>query len=142
MLDSLVKEYPDMKRVARLSFKCPLPDSSIYKILERHPDWGRKLVVMDWTSSMYDNGGVLLNWYLQQASESKDEITDVVLFNDGNQTPHTQKKSGRTGGSYQGKPEDIFGLIKLMGQVADAGLGGDPAENDSEALLKATTHAP
>ncbi|MEO1448719.1 MAG: hypothetical protein AAFV07_04280 [Bacteroidota bacterium] len=138
-LDSLIEEFPDMKRVAKLAFNGPLPDSSIYKILERNPDWGRKLVVMDWTSSMYDNGGVLLNWYLQQASKGKDEISDVVLFNDGNQTPHGRKQIGRTGGIYQGKPQDVLGLIKLMGKVADAGLGGDPAENDIEALLKATT---
>lgn len=135
-VDSLLEEFPRMKRVARLAFKGPLPDSSIFKVLQRHPEWGRKLVVMDWTSSMYDNGGVLLNWYLSQAAAG--EITDVVLFNDGNQTPHGRKKIGQTGGIYQGKPADVEGLIQLMGQVAKAGLGGDPAENDIEALLKAT----
>jgi hypothetical protein len=135
-LEVLRQTHPPLSPVIRQIFQGPLKDSTIYQVLEAHAEWERKLVVMDWTASMYDNGAALMNWHRKQLAGSG--IRHLVLFNDGNWKPHHLKKIGRTGGIYHIEPTNLEEVIALMGEVMENGLGGDPAENDLEALLRAT----
>lgn len=139
-LDSLREAYPELKSVVRQIFQGPLKDSTIYQVLETHPEWQQKLVVMDWTASMYDNGAALMNWHRKQLASTG--IQHLVLFNDGNWKSHHLKRIGKTGGIYHIEPTDLEAVISLMGEVMKNGLGGDPAENDLEALLRASKSLP
>ncbi|RMG71105.1 MAG: hypothetical protein D6722_07405 [Bacteroidetes bacterium] len=127
---------PALKPIVRMILHGPLQDSAIYYVLDRHPEWQDKLVVMDWTSSMYPNGAAVLNWYRRHLATAS--IRHLVFFNDGNRTPHHLKKPGRTGGIYHTSPENLPDVLALMDKVRRAGLGGDPAENDVEALIRAS----
>lgn len=118
------------------NWESPLPDSSIYKVFERHPQWKKKLVVMDWTSSMYRNGSSIVRWQGQQMDDRA--IRHLVLFNDGDRKAYVHKKIGRTGGLYHIVPDSMEQVIELMVKVKRKGLGGDAPENDMEALVKST----
>lgn len=125
---------PEMAPLIREIIFGPLKDSSIYHVLDRHPQWTNKLVVMDWTASMYKNGAATMNWHRKQLDEQA--IQHLVLFNDGNRTPHGLKRLGKTGGIYHIQPTELSEVLELMLKVRRAGLGGDPAENDIEALIR------
>ncbi|MEL6672386.1 MAG: hypothetical protein AAFR61_09340 [Bacteroidota bacterium] len=137
-LDSVLKFDPAMTPIADIILgNVPkLKDSSAFWILDRHPEWQDKLVIMDWTASMYQNRASVLNWHRRQVQG--EGIQHVVLFNDGNRTPHLAKRKGKTGGIYHIEPDTLEAVIEMMAQVKARGLGGDPAENDIEAILKAT----
>ena len=113
-----------------------LSDSSAYLVFERHPEWKDMLVIMDWTASMYTNRASVLNWHRKHLDQKA--IKYLILFNDGNRTPHVNKKIGKTGGIYRIDPYDFEAILDGMLKVKQSGLGGDPAENDMEALLKST----
>ncbi|WNJ19822.1 hypothetical protein [Pontibacter sp. G13] len=136
LVDSLSQQDPVIRKVAKVMFEGPLPDSTAFKVLERHPEWTQKLVVMDWTSSMYTKGATVMNW--QSKHLNQNAIENLVIFNDGNWTPHNLKKIGKTGGIYHIQPNNLNDVLALMAKVKKNGLGGDPAENDIEALLRAT----
>lgn len=127
---------PEMKPLIREILFGPLQDSSIYHVLDRHPEWTNKLVVMDWTASMYKNGAATMNWHQKQLDQAA--IRHLVLFNDGNKTPHGLKRLGKTGGIYHVEPDNLMDVLELMLKVMRAGLGGDPAENDIEALIRSS----
>lgn len=135
---TLTDSFPEMKPLADIvyGYSPRLEDSSVWLTLERHPEWKSKLVVMDWTSSMYKNGASVINWQRKHLADNG--IRHLILFNDGNQTPHHLKKPGKTGGIYHIEPTDLEEVLNLMLTVKKGGLGGDPAENDLEALLKGT----
>lgn len=113
-----------------------MEDSTAYKVLERHPDWQSKLVVMDWTGSMYAYGASVLLWHVLHQEDST--IRHFVFFNDGNDRPNTSKPIGKTGGIYRSHTNDIDTVLNKMFEVMEKGNGGDTEENDMEALLKAT----
>ena len=133
---SWIDTIPTMRPLLRMILQGPLPDSGIYHALDRHPEWTGKLVVMDWTASMYPNGAAVLNWYRRHLATAS--LRHLVFFNDGDGTPHALKRPGRTGGIYHAQPEDLGSVLQLMDRVRRAGLGGDPAENDVEALIRAS----
>ncbi|MEM8888752.1 MAG: hypothetical protein AAGD28_12280 [Bacteroidota bacterium] len=137
-LPDFLKEHPEMEEIASIIYGKvgKLKDSSVFRIMRRHPEWKDMLVVMDWTASMYINRATVLNWYRRQTDQ--DRIKHLVFFNDGNWTPHGGKKIGKTGGIYHSRPYDFDKILRLMYKVRKNGLGGDPAENDIEALLVAS----
>lgn len=134
-LPDFLKKHPEMEEIASIVYGrvSQLKDSSVFKVMKRHPEWENMLVVMDWTASMYVNRATVLNWYRSQ--KDAEAIRHIILFNDGNWTPHAGKKLGKTGGIYHTRPYDFDHIIRLMYKVRKNGLGGDPAENDIEALL-------
>lgn len=134
-LPDFLKDHPEMEEIASIMYGKvnQLKDSSVFDVMKRHPEWKNMLVVMDWTASMYVNRASVMNWYRRQMNE--EVIRHLVFFNDGNWTPHGGKKIGRTGGIYHARPYDYDKVLRLMYKVRKNGLGGDPAENDIEALL-------
>lgn len=118
-----------------ISGTAAIRDSTVYRVLERHPEWNNMLVVMDWTGSMYKHGAQLVHWYKVKRFERDDIVKHFVFFNDGNHKRSYQKRIGRTGGVYRAKSVDIEEILNTMEYVMSKGNGGDPPENDIEALL-------
>ncbi len=114
-----------------------IEDSTAYEVLDRHPEWQSKLVVMDWTGSMYQYGASVLLWHALNIKDST--ISHFVFFNDGNARPNDRKPLGKTGGIYRSPSNDIDSVLNKMYEVMEKGNGGDTEENDLEAILKATS---
>lgn len=109
-----------------------ITDSTVLKILDRHKEWKKALVIMDWTGSMYPYGGQAVLWHSLNFKTSG--LKYFVFFNDGNN--ETRKKIGRTGGIYFEKAENIKKLVNLLNKVKMKGNGGDTEENNLEAIIK------
>ena len=107
-------------------------DSTVYNVLERHTDWKKTLVVMDWTGSMYPYGSQAVLWH--SLNFKKSGMKYFVFFNDGNSDKN--KRVGRTGGVYFEKAENLKKLVNLLSKVKAKGSGGDTEENDLEAIAK------
>ncbi len=122
--------------------RAPLPDSLIFRTLDRRPDWGRLLVVLDWTSSMYPYGAQVLRWLALEANAGR--VVGLVAFNDGDdlRRPRNPKPTGQTGGVYRLRFDDPERLLAGLEAVMAAGDGGDLQENDLEALLLAQQQLP
>ncbi|RMG63185.1 MAG: hypothetical protein D6722_17805 [Bacteroidetes bacterium] len=120
---------------ALIAGRATVQDSTVMKVLERHPEWDSMLVVMDWTGSMYKHGAQLVLWYKYNRLRTQDRVSHFVFFNDGNHKKEWQKKVGRTGGVYRAKSRELEEIVSTMEYVMHKGDGGDPAENDLEALL-------
>ncbi|ASS49470.1 MAG: hypothetical protein A3D31_02875 [Candidatus Fluviicola riflensis] len=110
-------------------------DSTVYKILSRHPEWQDVAVVNDWTGSMYGYGTQVVEWHIKNWEISG--IKEVTLFNDGDMKSTFNKKIGETGGIYTEKADNVEKLIALFQLVMMKGGGGDGPENDIEGILAA-----
>ncbi|MEM7660152.1 MAG: hypothetical protein AAF399_28845 [Bacteroidota bacterium] len=132
MLDD-VKTPAQFKAI--IAGKAGFRDSTVYKVLDRHPEWDSMLVVADWTGSMYKHGAQLVLWYKESMLNYPDRVKHFVFFNDGNHKKGWQKKVGRTGGVYRARSSEVPEVIETMEYVMKKGNGGDPPENDLEALL-------
>lgn len=117
-----------------------LKDSTAYKIFDRHPEWRKSLVVMDWTSSMYPYGASVVLWH--SLHYNKSGIKFYTFFNDGDNKPEYAKSPGNAGGIYHAKADYLDEVIKLFKFVMSKGTGGDISENNIEALLKAMQEYP
>ncbi|MFT6982850.1 MAG: hypothetical protein ACJAUD_001620 [Crocinitomicaceae bacterium] len=112
----------------------------IMKVLDRHPEWRNKIVINDWTGSMYSYGAQVVEWHLMNLDSSG--ISTVTLFNDGDNKSTKKKKIGSTGGIYTEKTSNLEELIGLFAKVMANGGGGDGPENDIEAILEAIERQP
>lgn len=110
-------------------------DRTVTEVLKRHPEWKDMLVVMDWTGSMYKHGAQLVHWHKVNHARNASKVKHFVFFNDGNHKKHWQKKVGKTGGVYRAKEIEVDEIVNTMLYVMKKGNGGDPPENDLEALL-------
>ncbi len=110
-------------------------DSTVFKVMERNSHWKDMLVVMDWTGSMYKYGVQVVLWHKYHLNKESDNVNHLVFFNDGNNRKTFQKKIGKTGGVYRSKTTDLEEIVKTMLYVMKKGNGGDPPENDLEAIL-------
>ncbi len=109
-------------------------DSLVYNTFQHHPEWHKALVVMDWTGSMYRYGAQAILWHSLHFAKSG--IKNFVFFNDGDGMPDSKKEIGNTGGIYYAQANNMDRLIKTFYLVSKRGKGGDPEENDMEALIK------
>lgn len=118
----------------------PHPDPNVVtRVLERHPDWQKQVVVADVTGSMHPYTADLLIW-LQLATGGTDKT--FVFFNDGDDAADRNKVIGRTGGLYAVQTADYPQVKQKVLQAMSGGGGGDAPENDAEALLRAHQLAP
>lgn len=117
-----------------------LTDSTAYKVFDRHPEWRKSLVVMDWTSSMYPYGASVVLWHALHYTSSG--IKFYTFFNDGDNKPEYAKVMRYTGGIYHAQADNLEEVIKLFRLVMRKGTGGDIAENDIEALIEAQREYP
>jgi hypothetical protein len=120
--------YPTIK------IKPTIYDSTVITILKRNK-FKNVLIVIDVTGSMSEYIAQLLSWL----SVENNNIKYVVCFNDGNGIMNENKIIGRTGGIYGEPFENIQQIGDLIQTAMNNGSGGDLAENDCEAVLKATT---
>ncbi|MBI3233662.1 MAG: hypothetical protein HYZ42_06410 [Bacteroidetes bacterium] len=136
-----VEKIPYHKQVEEfIKSQGGLNDSTAYKIFDRHPEWKKSLVVMDWTSSMYPYGASVVLWH--SLHYNKSGIKFYTFFNDGDNKPEYAKTLGNAGGIYHAKADNLDEVIKLFKYVMSKGTGGDISENDMEALLKAMREYP
>ena len=113
-----------------------ISDSTVYKVFERHPVWQNSLVVMDWTKGMYTNSAQAVLWHKMHRKTSGIEY--FVFFNDGNKLAPRNKKTGRTGGVYTVKSNNIRQVERRLEYIQRRGTGGEnTSANDIEALLTA-----
>lgn len=113
-----------------------ITDSTVYKVLQRHPAWDKSAIVMDWTEPMYTSSAQAVLYH--KLNRKKCGIRYFVFFNDGNKLPNRKKKKARTGGIYYSKANNLYMVQKRYNYVVRRGKGGnDDANNDMEALLRA-----
>lgn len=91
------------------------------------------VLVVDVTASMFKSIAQVLNW--THTNRMKSKIKGFVFFNDGDSTLNENKVIGKTGGIYYAK--NFESLQKTMISAMKNGTGGDRAENDIEAIIKA-----
>jgi len=118
----------------------PNPDADIVtKVLARHADWDKKVIVADVTGSMSPYTLDLLTWL--QLSLHQQRRT-FVFFNDGDDAPDAKKRIGHTGGLYAIRTARFDSLqLRLLDAMRHGG-GGDAPENDGEAVREALRLAP
>lgn len=113
-------------------------DKPILATLQRFKEsWKGKVVVTDITQSMNPYLEEVLIWHLLNLKQG--EHTKYLFFNDGDQKMASAKKIGSTGGIYdcEGAWEELQLVINTMHIAIERGLGGgEPPENDLEAVLK------
>ncbi|UOQ53685.1 hypothetical protein [Hymenobacter cellulosivorans] len=119
---------------ATLEPQLPADANVVNKVMSRHPEWSKEVVVTDVTGSMFPYTYDLLAWL--QLNTLQDEKT-FVFFNDGNDTPDKQKKVGKTGGLYHVRTDSYEATKNKLIEAMKGGGGGDAPENDIEALLYA-----
>jgi hypothetical protein len=111
------------------------PDANVVtRVMQRHPEWGKEVVVTDATGSMFPYTYDLLAWLQLSALEDKKTF---VFFNDGDDQPDKDKHIGKTGGLHQVKTDSYEAIKNKLIETMKAGGGGDAPENDAEALLYA-----
>ncbi len=110
-------------------------DSTCQWVFERHPEWGTKVLIIDWTASMFKHGAQVIHWIEEMGKG--DEILGLVFFNDGNDKWDNEKVVGSTGGIYTVEGFDRDSIMAVMKRVSYGGSGGDHRENDLEAVLEA-----
>lgn len=115
-------------------------DSTVFKVLNRHPEWKKTLIVCDWTSSMYAYGSQAALWH--SLNYKRSGIKHFTLFNDGGNRADILKRNGIVNGVFYADADNIKRLVRLYKEVIADGDGGDEPENDIEALLRAIRHYP
>lgn len=114
----------------------PLPPDAnvIARVLQRHPEWTKEVIVADVTGSMFPYSYDLLAWL--QLNVLQDEKL-FVFFNDGNDQADKDKRVGKTGGLFHVRTDSYEAIKNKLIETMKAGGGGDAPENDAEALLHA-----
>ncbi len=115
-------------------------DSSVYKAFDRNKQWRDALVVIDWTSSMYQYSAQCLAWHLDYIDTSG--IQYFAFFNDGDSKWEYEKQIGETGGIYFGSSDNMNRVVRVFNTAMRKGLGGEMPENDVEAILKSIEKYP
>lgn len=115
-------------------------DSSVYKAFDRNKHWDNALVVIDWTSSMYQYSAQCLAWHLDYVDTSG--IQYFAFFNDGDAKWEYEKQIGETGGIYFGTSENMGKVVRVFNTAMRKGLGGEMPENDVEAIVKSMEYYP
>lgn len=137
-LSSILPEESTIKDIRKV--RKSLPDSTIFKVLERKKEWKNIAIVADLTGSMSPYASQLVLWFKLKMNDKR--IQDMVFFNDGNLTPDALKVLGSTGGIYYGKATNYAQIRELAIETMTNGGGGDGPENNIEALLYAIKKAP
>src|ERR1700752_1718674 len=117
-----------------LCFMKRVPDSTIFKVLERHSNWNNMLFICDVTGSMSPYTTEVLLWHKLNYQLHKAKY--FTFFNDGDETPDNKKKLGKTGGIYSITAGNYEAVEISMFKTMEKGGGGDGPENNCEAVIK------
>lgn len=129
-----------MFELEKFARQFPSKDDAVSTVLTRHPEWSKKVIINDWTGSMYGYGSQVILWHLMNLERSG--ISTLTLFNDGDSKATKQKKIGKTGGIYAADANNPKEILDLFNLVMSKGGGGDAPENDVEAILEAIKENP
>ena len=122
-------------RLAFITERGGIDDSTVYWVFNRHPLWQNLVVVMDWTDQACVSSAQAVLWH--KIHQKTSGIDHFVFFNDGNKTLDRKKKVGKTGGIYYQKANNIRRVEKRFKYVVRRGDGGkEPVNNDLEALME------
>jgi len=116
------------------SFMKRLPDSTIFKVLDRHEAWKNILFVCDVTGSMAPYTAEVMLWHKLNYQTNKAKY--FTFFNDGDNMPDHKKKIGRTGGIYFITATNFVGVEIALYNTMRRGGGGDIPENNCEAIIR------
>ena len=122
------------------ALKAKIPDSTIFKVFDRNKSWNQMHVVADLTGSMSPYTAQLIIWFKLNMKDNR--LKQVTFFNDGDATPHADKKIGATGGIYMQDVTTYDEIRALAIKTISGGSGGDGPENDIEALIAAAKKNP
>ncbi|MCU0321670.1 MAG: hypothetical protein MUE72_04595, partial [Chitinophagaceae bacterium] len=109
-------------------------DSTFFNIVGRN-QFKNMLVVADVTTSMNQYNAQIIQWIALQTNQQN--LKALVCFNDGDDKQTEQKTIGATGGIYGEAFASPTQIGNLMEKVMSKGSGGDIAENNCEAMIKA-----
>lgn len=101
-------------------------------------NWKGKVIVTDVTESMNPYLEEVLVWHALNLRQGNG-AAKYIFFNDGDNKTAGSKVIGETGGLYdcQGNYDDLPLVVQTMQLAIQSGLGGgEPPENDLEAVLK------
>lgn len=124
----------DSVKVTKESFR-QYQDSTVIATFRRNKQWKNSTVVADVTCSMSPYVSQLAMWFLYKLNDK--EMTNIILFNDGDGKPNHLKVIGKTGGLYNQSTNSYDELLKLLQDATSKGCSGDTEENGIEAILKA-----
>lgn len=125
-------EESKLRFLAKQKFKDPNElTGDLYESLKQF-DQDSLLVVIDVTGSMGQSIAQVLKW-LNGIDQSR--VKGITLFNDGDNKNDNKKRIGDTGGIYH--CSNFSGLRPVLIKAMKRGSGGDPSENDIEAIVSA-----
>lgn len=110
-------------------------DTTVMAVFRRNTQWKNATVVADVTGSMSPYISQLALWFLYKLNHK--EVTNLVLFNDGDDLKNELKITGKTGGIYTKSTNSYRDFVDVLQLATSRGFGGDLQENVVEALLKA-----
>jgi len=114
------------------------PDTVVQAVLNRKQAWHDMLIVSDLTSSMSPYTAQILLWLRENEKHPRARM--FTFFNDGDQKRNEWKTIGSTGGIYHSPNPDLQSAIGTARVTMINGGGGDPMENDVEALIAGIAH--
>lgn len=110
-------------------------DTTVTAVFRRNKQWKNATVVADVTGSMSPYISQLALWFLYKLNHK--EVTNLVLFNDGDDLKNELKITGKTGGIYTTSTNNYRDFVDLLQLTTSRGFGGDIQENVVESILKA-----
>lgn len=110
-------------------------DTTVIAVFRRNKQWKNATVVADVTGSMSPYISQLALWFLYKLNHK--EVTNLVLFNDGDDLKNELKITGKTGGIYAKSTNNYRDFVDVLQLATTNGFGGDIQENAVEAILKA-----
>lgn len=114
------------------------PDSVIFKVFGRDPQWKGAVIVEDVTGSMYPYTAQTLLWRRMQQTATP--YVRFAFFNDGDDRP--DGPVGRSGGAYVIASDSVAPIEETAIATMRKGNGGQGPENDIEAMLLAQSKFP
>ena len=124
---------------ADIKNKHNIRDTSLYKVFNKYINSKNELICVDVTGSMTPYYLQVLVWLQLKNSSIPSNFS---FFNDGDATPDYLKKTGKTGGIYLCKSNNIDTIISSAYKCISSGGGGDTPENNIEAALKGIKEYP
>ncbi len=89
-----------------------LYDSTCQEIFKRNSQWGSKVLIIDWTASMFKHGAQVMHWIEEVGKQ--EEIIGIVFFTDGDNKWDNEKVIGETGGIYSVEGFNHDSIMSVM----------------------------
>jgi hypothetical protein len=114
-------------------------DSSFFKAFRKVIKHKEELICVDMTGSMSPYYFQVFAWLNMKSSRTP---LNFSFFNDGDQTPDHEKRTGNVGGIYMFRTNSIDTVTKYAYDCITNGSGGDTPENNIESVIKGVKKYP